>query len=64
MRLSRNTLDGYAKTTIPVLVADKRMAKSLDPATIIDAQFMKYVETTAPQFFSDLKPIPADRRYP
>lgn len=64
MRLSRNTLDGYTKTTIPVLVADKRMAKSLDPATIIDAQFMKHAETAAPQFFSDLKPIPADRRYP
>ena len=64
MRLSRNTLDGFAKTAIPLLVADKRMAKSLDPASIIDAQFMKHAESTAPQFFSDLKPIPADRRYP
>jgi NitT/TauT family transport system substrate-binding protein/sulfonate transport system substrate-binding protein len=64
MRLSRNTLDGFAKTAIPLLVADKRMAKSLDPASIIDAQFIKHAESTAPQFFSDLKPIPADRRYP
>jgi sulfonate transport system substrate-binding protein len=64
LRLSRNTLDGYSKNAIPGLVADKRMAKSLDPTTIIDAQFYKYAETTAPQFFSDLKPIPADRRYP
>lgn len=63
-RLSKNTLDGYSQKAIPVLVADKRMAKAIDPMTIIDPQFYKYAETTAPQFFSDLKPIPAERRYP
>jgi NitT/TauT family transport system substrate-binding protein/sulfonate transport system substrate-binding protein len=62
LRLSKNTLDGYAKKAIPMLVADKRMAKSVDPATVVDAQFDQYAERTAPQFFSDLPPIPADRR--
>lgn len=62
LRVTKNTLDGYNNKTIPALLADKRMAKKIDAATIIDAQFYKHVESTAPQFFSDLKPIPADRR--
>ena len=62
LRLSKNTLEGYAKKAIPMLVADKRMAKTVDPATVVDAQFDKYAERTAPQYFSDLPPIPADRR--
>jgi len=63
-RLSKNSLDGYNQKLIPLLVSDKRMAKVLDAGTVIDPQFYKHVEATAPQFFSDLKPIPADRRYP
>lgn len=62
MRLSKNSVDGYNEKTIPMLVADKRMAMKLDAMTIVDPQFYKHVEATAPQFFSDLKPIPADRR--
>ena len=62
LRLSRNTLDGYRTKAIPMLVADKRMAKSVDPATVVDAEFERYAERTAPQYFSDLPPIPADRR--
>lgn len=62
LRLSRNTIDGYDKKAIPTLVADKRMAKSMEASTVIDAQFYKHVEATAPQFFSDLPPIPSDRR--
>jgi NitT/TauT family transport system substrate-binding protein/sulfonate transport system substrate-binding protein len=62
LRLSRNTLDGYRQKAIPLLVADKRMAASIDPATVVDAQFCKHVETAYPQLFSDLPPIPADRR--
>lgn len=38
------------------------MAKSVEAITIVDPQIYKHVEATAPQFFSDLKPIPADRR--
>jgi sulfonate transport system substrate-binding protein len=62
LRVTRNTIDGYNKKAIPALVADKRMAKTLDAATVVDARFYKHVEATAPQFFSDLKPIPANRR--
>jgi sulfonate transport system substrate-binding protein len=62
LRLSRNTIDGYDSKAIPMLVADKRMAKAVSAATVIDPQFYLYVERTAPQLFSDLPPIPADRR--
>lgn len=62
LRLSRNTYEGYETKTIPQLVADKRMAKEVDPASIIDPQFYLYVEETHPEFFSDLPPIPEDRR--
>ncbi|MBL8701331.1 MAG: ABC transporter substrate-binding protein [Alphaproteobacteria bacterium] len=62
LRVTRNTIEGYNTITIPALVKDKRMAKTVDAATIVDAQFYKHVEATAPQFFSDLKPVPADRR--
>jgi len=62
LRLSRNTLDGYRMKAIPMLVADKRMARNVDPATVVDAQFDQYAERTAPQYFSDLPPIPRDRQ--
>ena len=56
LRLSRNTIEGYQKKAIPLLVADKRMAASVDPATVVDPQFYLYVEKTAPALFSDLPP--------
>jgi NitT/TauT family transport system substrate-binding protein/sulfonate transport system substrate-binding protein len=62
LRVTKNTIDGYNKKAIPALVADKRMAKAADANSIVDAQFYKHVEATAPQFFNDLKPIPANRR--
>ena len=62
LRITKNTIEGYNTKTIPALLADKRMAKTLEASTIIDPQFYKYVEATAPQYFSDLKPIPDDRR--
>ena len=61
LRLSRNTIDGYDKKAIPMLLADKRMAKPVSAASVIDPQFYLYAERTAPQFFSDLPPIPKDR---
>jgi hypothetical protein len=61
LRLSRNTIEGYEKKAIPMLVADKRMAKPVAAASVIDPEFYLYAERTAPQFFSDLPPIPADR---
>ena len=62
LRLSRNTIDGYDKKAIPMLVADKRMARSVPAQSVVDPQFYQYAEKTAPQYFSDLPPIPADRR--
>ncbi len=62
LRVTRNTIDGYNKKAIPALVADKRMAKVIEASTVVDAQFYKHVEATAPQFFSDLKPVPANRK--
>ena len=61
LRISRNTLEGYDKKAIPMLVGDKRMAKAVPAATVVDPQFYLYAEKTAPQFFSDLPPIAPDR---
>lgn len=63
MRLTKKTVEGYNVNTIPALVAEKRMAKSIDAATVIDPQFINNAQQVAPQFFSDLKPIPADIKY-
>jgi NitT/TauT family transport system substrate-binding protein/sulfonate transport system substrate-binding protein len=62
LRISKNTVAMYNAKTIPQLLADKRLAKSFDAATIVDPQFYLHVEKTAPQFFSDLQTIPADLR--
>jgi hypothetical protein len=39
------------------------MAKTIPAASVIDPQFYLHVEKTAPQLFSDLPPIPADRKF-
>lgn len=62
LRVSRNALVGYGERTIPMLLADKRMARRVQPKDIIDPQFYRFVEATAPHLFSDLPPIPADQR--
>ena len=62
VRLSKNTIDGYDKKTIPALVGDKRMAKVVPAASVVDAQFYLNAQKVAPQFFSDLPPIPAARQ--
>jgi sulfonate transport system substrate-binding protein len=62
LRLSKNTTDGYNNLAIPVFVKDGRVPKAYDMATAIDPQFYLYAEKTAPQFFSDLPPIPDDKK--
>lgn len=62
LRISKNDYMGYSEKTIPMLLADKRMAKKIAPQDVIDPQFYLHVEKTAPQLFSDLPPIPADRK--
>ena len=54
-RISKNTIEGYDKKTIPALVAGGQVKQAFDAATIVDPQFYKHVEATAPQFFSDLQ---------
>lgn len=62
-RPSKNTLEGYKINTMPQLLADKRMAKELDPASIVDPQFYLHALKTAPQVFADLPAIPADKQF-
>ena len=62
MRLSKNSIEGYNRNAIPGFVADKRIPRAFDATTVIDAQFYLHAEKTAPQFFADLKPIPAEAR--
>ena len=59
MRLSKNTITGYNTVSIPALVADGRI-KTIDIKDFIDPQFYRNAVKTAPQYFSDLPPIPAE----
>lgn len=63
MRLSKLTVQGFNQNTMPSLVNDKRLEKAFDAATVVDPQFVKYAEKTAPQFFSDLPQIPANAAF-
>jgi ABC-type nitrate/sulfonate/bicarbonate transport system substrate-binding protein len=62
LRLSRNTVDSYRNLSIPLMMSDGRIKEAFDPAKVIDARFYLAAEKQAPQFFSDLKPIPDARR--
>jgi ABC-type nitrate/sulfonate/bicarbonate transport system substrate-binding protein len=62
VRLSRNTIDGFREYSIPLLVRDKRIPKAFDPAPAVDNEFVAKAMKTDPDAFSDLKPIPADKR--
>ena len=57
-RMSKYTRDMYTEKTIPYLMGQNRLKKVFDPATVIDPQFYLYAEKTAPQFYTDLPPIP------
>jgi NitT/TauT family transport system substrate-binding protein/sulfonate transport system substrate-binding protein len=63
MRLSKLTVQGFNQNTMPLLVNDKRLEKAFDAATVVDPQFTKHAEKTAPQFFSDLPRIPANAAF-
>lgn len=57
-RISKNARDMYVEKAIPFLVSQKRISKTFDPGPNIDPQFYLYAQKTAPQFYSDLPPIP------
>lgn len=61
-RISAYTVAMYNQKTIPLLLADRKMARRIDAASVVDPQFILAAEHTAPQYFSDLKPIPAQER--
>jgi NitT/TauT family transport system substrate-binding protein/sulfonate transport system substrate-binding protein len=62
LRLSKNTTDGYNTRAIPVFVKDGRVPKAYDMASAIDPQFYLHAQKTAPQFFTDLPPIPENKQ--
>jgi len=62
LRLSKNTIDGYRTLSIPLMISDGRVKEPFDPSKFIDARFYLAAEKQAPQYFSDLKPIPEGRR--
>ncbi|HEV8306973.1 MAG TPA: ABC transporter substrate-binding protein [Methylomirabilota bacterium] len=57
-RISRYTVEGYVKTTIPTLLAGGQLKNAFDPSPFIDPQFYLYAEKSSPQFYADLPPIP------
>jgi NitT/TauT family transport system substrate-binding protein/sulfonate transport system substrate-binding protein len=59
-RISKYTVEGYVKKTIPTLVAGGQIKQPFDPAPFIDPQFYLYAEKTFPQFYADLPKIPAN----
>ena len=64
VRLSKNTVEGFAQYSIPLLVREKRIPKAFDPALSIDNRFVAAAQKADPAAFSDLKEIPADKRLP
>ena len=57
-RISKYTVEGYVKTTIPNLIAGGQVKQAFDPSPFIDPQFYLYAEKTFPQFYADLPKIP------
>ena len=61
-RISAYTVAMYNAKTIPLLLADKKMARKIDAASVVDPQFILDAEHGFPQYFSDLPPIPEAER--
>ncbi|MBI1779615.1 MAG: ABC transporter substrate-binding protein [Proteobacteria bacterium] len=62
LRMSKYTDEMFKAKTIPSLVSAGNVKAAFDPAPNIDPQFYLAAESKYPQFFSDLKPIPAEKR--
>ncbi|MDA8050880.1 MAG: ABC transporter substrate-binding protein [Rhodospirillales bacterium] len=61
-RISKLTIEGFAKKSIPQMLAAHEIRRRFNPAASIDAEFILAAERKAPQYFSDLPPIPAADR--
>ena len=60
LRMTRNTLEGYRKITIPTLVADGRLREEIDPSPSINFTFSNAVVDQAAAYFDDLPEVTSD----
>lgn len=61
-RISKLTVAGFAEKSVPQMLAAHELRRSVDPSKAIDPEFILAAERDAPQYFSDLPPIPANER--
>lgn len=61
-RISAFTRESYMAKTIPSLVAAGNVPEAFDPGPAIDPQFYLAVEAEHPEYFSDLPPIPEEKK--
>ena len=59
-RMTQVTVDMYTAKTIPVLDAAGRLRGDVNLAAAVDGQFVNFAMSEAPEFFSDLDPVPAE----
>lgn len=64
VRLSKNTVEGFAQYSIPLLAREKRIPKEFDPAPVVDNRFVAAALKADPAAFADLPAIQADKRLP
>jgi ABC-type nitrate/sulfonate/bicarbonate transport system substrate-binding protein len=64
VRLSKNTIEGFASYSIPLLAREKRIPKEFDPAPAVDNRFVAAAMKADPAAFADLPPIQPDKRLP
>ncbi len=64
VRLSKNTVEGFATYSIPLLAREKRIPKEFDPAPVVDNRFVAAALKSDPGAFADLPAIPVDKRLP
>jgi NitT/TauT family transport system substrate-binding protein/sulfonate transport system substrate-binding protein len=59
-RLTRNSIEGYKTKLVPFLHNIGAVKSPVDVDALLDPQFITHAAAQAPQFFTDLKPLPAD----
>jgi len=64
VRMSKNTVEGFAQYSIPLLAREKRIPKEFDPAPVVDNRFVAAAMKADPAAFADLPAIQADKRLP
>ena len=62
VRLSKNTVEGFRQYSIPLLVSQKRVPQTFDPAPSVDNRFVAAAMKADPAAFADLKEIPPAQR--